>query len=370
MQLKQEILINVDEAQEEYIPIFKKSVPGSESPDPIYAFEQLLKNKPIGSWLIRESRAEGMISLTRKLTNGSISHTRFAFVDGTWVVVGNNKLKKHKEREDVINYNCFDVSTVRSKLDLLFEVIHQVHPLLDEKMIKPSFVQATEQAGYYIGSLGYQLSKVRSNDQVIYAELLNSLEQVQTVMKNLRSALNEHKTLLLDQLSLLEPIKLEVSRAQLSKILRETNKPFKHSEFARKIKDLFEEWLDVNKLTADLLCPISQSLFAEPYYVVESGMVFDVDSLFPADKCLSTCPLTRKPIEFHPVHFSGYRKKLYECLEQFFDLLELYQEKQQLANQQQGSGNHLSPSFFMAKPIDEKEDAMANQVDRSNCFSG
>ncbi len=59
--------------------IFKNEVGSESSSGYLASFEYLLKNKPDNTWLIRESRLPGRISVTYKKKD-HIIHQRYAFV--------------------------------------------------------------------------------------------------------------------------------------------------------------------------------------------------------------------------------------------------------------------------------------------------
>ncbi|WP_133135198.1 hypothetical protein [Legionella rowbothamii] len=364
MQEKQDATSTKNEEQSDLVPIFKMELPNYPHLPIIEGFDEFFKTKVPGSWLIRESRTEGMISVTLKRDEGKIAHTRFAFIEDKWVLVNNTMRDKHIDGSSIITYEHVDRVSVKSKFELLLEAINDFSnkstnkfTLKSDKMIKPVWEQATKQQAYYIDSVSYVTTKQRTTDQAIYANLLQSLEKVNGVIRDCMANLNANKAVTKDMKGL-DSIKLFYNRITLSNILRRVSKPFKSDNHAQKLKDLFDDWLAANALTFDLLCPVLLTLFEEPYYVVETGMVYDAAALFSNGTLLSTCPLTRTKIEDNPVHFDGYRRKLYSTLELFFDLIKLYQAKMVLDKEKKEELSAL-PSLSLFAPSSFNDDASA-----------
>ncbi len=361
MELKYESPPITEQKPNDFVPIFRTELPNYSHLSAIEGFHAFFENKLPGSWLIRESRVPGMISVTFKKEDGKVAHTRFAFDGNKWIKVSDSMRNKHMEGSSILNYQFFDRANVKSKLELLFEAIYaptSSFVFISEKMIEPVEEQVTRQKAYYIDVAGYVPVKQRTNEHVIYANLLQSLEKVQGAIKGCIYVLNAGQELINTEMGSLDTIQTSYSRTQLSHMLRNVSKPFQSNVKAQELKDLLESWLDANKLTFDLLCPVLHTLFEEPYYVVETGMVYDAAALFHDGKCLKACPLTRTEIENNPVHFEGYRRKLYETLELFFDLIQLHQAKLNLAQEKKEVSSNLS-LFSIFTPADSGEASSA-----------
>lgn len=310
-----------DEVSEMVIPVFAKQFPGSIEEDPLLAFIKLVQTKPDGYWLMRESRVEGMISITFKL-NGKVGHDRFVFKNERWREVNDGQ-----KITAIGAYESFNKDTAnKSVIDSLLDAIYATRPLEYEKLIIPAEAFASSNMGYLQASPYVLVTRRDGKEQKIYADLLGSLAEITNLInENIRILDNEENrsTPISLDMELLKTVVLP-SRKKLNEDLC-LKKTFLLVNSASFLKDLFTKWLENNQLGEDLFCPVGADLFVEPYYVVESGQVFDVSSLFPQGKCLLTCPVTRMPIMLHPVHFEGYRRKLGECLILFFDFIELYQ---------------------------------------------
>lgn len=309
--------------KQELIPVFQRELPGVNVANPIDAFKNLLANKPDGYWLIRESRVDGMISVTFKI-NKDIKHGRFVFANDHWTMVGNNDLNNYIE--GVLPFEALTRDTVGTKINLLFDAIFSSLPLVFEKMVIPSEAQATHNLDYVMISPYILMEERDGKEKKIYANLLGSLNHLEGIMTNLEDSLDKEQQINEINMDTLSEIKLPVKELLMEQLKQA--QPFKTEGYAKQIKELFANWLTANALTLDLYCPVSLDLYEEPYYVVESGHVFDASSLFPnGNDCLNACPLTREVIESHPVHFAGYRRELNERLLQFFDIIQLHQQK-------------------------------------------
>lgn len=333
MQEKQDAASTKNQEQSDFVPIFKMELPNYLHLTVIDGYHEFFRTKVPGSWLIRESRVDGMISVTFKRDDGKVGHTRFAFVGDKWAPVNDDMRDKHIDGSSIIHYEHVNRVSVKSKFELLLEAIDEASKKFkgkfifsSDKMIKPVSEQATNQQAYYIDAPTYVTAKRRTDDQVIYAKLLQSLEKVNGTIRDCMADLNENKALTINMEGL-DSIKISYEATDLSNMLRRVSKPFQSDEKAQKLKDLLEGWLEANALILDLLCPVLRTLFEEPYYVFETGMVYDAAALYPNGKLLNACPLTRTKIEDNPVHFEGYRRKLYDTLELFFNLIQLYQAK-------------------------------------------
>ncbi|EHL28955.1 RING finger protein [Legionella drancourtii] len=306
---------------ERVIPVFAKQLPGSTEEDPLLAFIKLVKTKPDGYWLMRESRVEGMISTTFKL-NGEVCHDRFVFKNQQWRVVNDEQKIPAVGAYEPLNKDTVNISVI----DSLLAAIYATRPHLEyKKLIIPAAASASRNMSYLQESPYVLVTQRDGREQKIYADLLGSLTGITNLINENILILKNGSTHIALDMELLKSIELP-SRNKLNEDLC-LKKTFLLANSASFLKDLFTEWLETNRLGEDLFCPVGADLFVEPYYVVESGQVFDVSSLFHQGKCLLTCPVTRMPIMLHPVHFEGYRRKLSECLILFFDFIELYQEK-------------------------------------------
>lgn len=354
MQSKQE---TITEMSDEAIPIFTQYPHRYNCyTDTLEGFNEFFANKPVGYWLIRESRINGMITLMHKLDNNKVMNSRYAFVNGQWQWMGIKTGDKP--------YDKIYVHSIKSKFQLLLETLYARHPLDAKKMIRPAVGERTSNTQYY-SSNGPQYvnnSPNQEKEKPVYANPIQALERIKTIMTLLGATLAESGTDTNNlKMTLLFDIKMTLTKEQLTQILRETVQPFKNNKNAEEIKNLFEQWLEANGLTDDLLCPVSYSLFSEPYLIGESGMIYDADSLFVGGKCLATCPKTRLPIELHPTHFEGYRGILYTCLEQFFDLIMMYQEQMKLdlsrvSDSSLAMSSATRSTFFSSKPSSSNDD--------------
>ncbi|USQ12725.1 hypothetical protein J2N86_08370 [Legionella lytica] len=369
MQAKQEATSNVNQEQSDLVPIFKMKLPNYSHLDAIDGYHQFFSTKVAGSWLIRESRVQGMISLTFKRENSEIAHTRFAFLGDKWGIVDNKMRDKHLDGSSTINYEHVDKESAKSKFELLLEAIHKFSEtsksklvFKDDRMIIPIPEQATPMQAYYVDCVSYVLTKQRTKDEVIYANLLQSLDKVKEVIRGCIDTLNADAELKERAMDCLDKIQLSYKKSDLSHMLRNISKPFQSSSDAQAFKELLDTWLEANALTFDLMCPVLHALFEEPYYVVETGMVYDAAALFYNGTCLDNCPLTQVKIQYNPVHLDGYRRALYETLELFFDLVELYQEKTSLLKEKQEDLSNLSLLSIFAPPLSE----VANKSSEDN----
>ena len=367
MQTESEIKNQLALDKIQLVTVFKQTLPYDTSPDPLEAFTGLFKNKPDGYWLVRESRVKGMISITFKL-NQVITHRRFAFVEDHWNEVGGEQVKDYQE--GVWPYLELTQGTVKTKIDLLLETVFKNYALNLEQLILPKESQASKDNDYScICPYEPLMNRINQNEK-IYANLIESLKKIEQIMIDVKDSLNEDRDIKMD-LDMLKEIVLSSKEDLISQL--QLPRPFQNFPNAKQFKDVFANWLSDNNLMFDLFCPIQMDLFEEPYYILESGHVFDSSALFAnAGNCLQTCPLTRVDIKAHPIHFDGYRRELNERLIQFFDLIQLYQEKISLNKEQkcsvlpQASNLQFFPIPIFPRPSAEPGSSLSQDDDSAS----
>ncbi|MFJ1267585.1 hypothetical protein ACD661_03320 [Legionella lytica] len=346
MQAKQEATSSTNQEQGDFVPIFMMKLPSYPELEPINGYEQFFRGKVVGSWLIRESRVPGMISVTFKKEIAKTSHLRFAFINDKWVIVNDNMRDNHTGGASTLNYEPLDRRTVKSKYNLLLEAINSTKLVFDaDHMIIPAAEEATRQRAYYVDVPSYVVAKQRGKE-ALFVNLLNSLDEVKGKIKVCIETLGTEGALKDKKMDCLGNTQLTYNKLELSHTLRNVSKPFKSNKDALEFKELFDTWLEENSFTFDLMCPVLRTLFVEPYYVVETGMVYDAGALFYEDARmrltrLEKCPLTQTKITYNPAHLDGYRTALYETLELFYDLVRLYQIKTGLIKEQQDDFSNL-----------------------------
>lgn len=301
------------------IPVFKRVLAGSSVYlDPLDAFEELLRYKPNGTWLIRESRVEGMITISFKLED-VLRHKRFVYLEHQWTIVG------HKQLQDVKEFTAHSKDTLDGTImETLLAAIYESTALEYANIMLPSETQASSNCSYLHVSPYIMESHVSSPVKKIYVDPVNALNDVHNVILKIKQLIvnKDITTLLQLEMNVCSSMKLPHLEDLMGVLMRP--KPYEGETSAKLFKDDFAQWLTDNDLTDNLFCPVELDLFDTPY-VIESGRVINGSALFPKNKCLDCCPITRIPITKYPAHFEGYRRKLGETLLLFYDLVGLYQ---------------------------------------------
>jgi hypothetical protein len=329
------------------------------------AFESLLGRKPDTFWFARESRVEGMITVTYKL-EGEVKHARFAFEDGQWKSVNNVDLAAYLTAHNFSK--VFSDDSIKDKCDQLLEKINELLPQLGSNLLIPREEHSTTNKYF----AGYDYTPI-TTDQVIsqgkifktFANPTNELDVVnlrlKTILDTLKNATSPIAALKemegLTGIDILEK-KTPLSKDQLSTQLK-GEKPFKEGKYANELeqlKSLLEEWLTENKLDKMLICPVTHELFTKPYYVQESGQVYDYDGLFYENKCLELCPLTRMAIKEPPSEYPFYHRELVKCLNRFLNSMELYHSIKAALEEEKKITSHLDypGTFFLLSNEDNK----------------
>ncbi|KTD20948.1 Uncharacterised protein [Legionella lansingensis] len=307
--------------------IFKKQISNRDTP--LQDFIELLNTKPNGYWLLRESRVTGMISVSYK-EKEQVKHTRFAFVGDHWEDVPGKDIETFLANA---SYEQLMRSNIADRCDDLLDKIFSLLPLTVDNIIVPTNSEASEEAAYlgYTSTHQPYAAPIEEEPKVIYNNPVDALQKVELILQQLISILKESdpakKENINPSLAHLRKINTELTitpkdlMIQLSHAKAFAKGP--HAEATAKLRDCFEEWLERCNLRDNLFCPVTQGLFEEPYYIVETGHVYDAAGIFDKGVLLSKCPLTQVPIERYPVHLNGYRRKLSHCLLQFFEALQL-----------------------------------------------
>ena len=264
--------------------------------EPLDTCKGILKNKPQGYWLIRESRKDGMISVSLKKKRG-IHHTRFAVVLDQWIVVPHKNL-------DLINnahsFNRLTKNTIGKKFKQLITLLVNSGYFIPS-LILPGINQSTTSQAY----LSYCVAVDNTlcfNSPMLALKAIKELLKQQSINFGHASALNYTG--------------LEKMTPNLS---------------SEEQKDLFTAWLEQNKLDMDLYCPISLELYTQPYVLEESGFVIDKSSLFDEQgkKKIEKCPFTSALIQRPPYRMAGYIDLLQKCLDLFSKLANLYNKQRE-----------------------------------------
>ncbi|QLZ67775.1 hypothetical protein FOLKNPGA_00548 [Legionella sp. PC1000] len=351
------------------ILIFKRQItPDAENI--LLSFENMLRNKPDGYWLIRESRQFGMISVTYKQA-GKINHARFAFVGENWKEVGGDDLVNYSRPD---SYQRIMRENIKEKCEELLKQIFTTIGLEKTNILIPTAKQASTAPEYSGYCDIYQVYvKVGSGREVVYGNPLEALNNVELILNTIladlkgpRAEENESNS----ALAFLKEYNLpNITPEELTQHFRQP-KPFKsgdHLQEVIQLKDQFAEWLEKCGLRDNLFCPVTQELFLEPYYLTETGQVYDADGIFHHDKLLDKCPLTQTPIDEYPTHCKGYRSKLKLCLFKFLEAVQLVQDPEQQQQIEQASkeeqealseraiagttrNSNFSPAFFTSTP--------------------
>lgn len=349
--------------------IFKRQITPYDE-DILPTFENMLRNKPEGYWLIRESRQFGMISVTYK-TAEQINHVRFAFVGENWKEVGGDELVNYSRPG---SYQRLMKENIKEKCEELLKQIFTTLGLEKTNILIPTAKQASttpEYSGYCDFRQLYV--KVGAGREVLYGNPVEALNKVELILNSILAGLKDPEA---DEnepdnaLTFLKEYSLpNITPAELIQHFRQP-KPFKNGDHLQEViqlKDQFAEWLEKCNLRDNLFCPVTQELFLEPYYLTETGQVYDADGIFHNDKLLNKCPLTQTPIVEYPTHCKGYRSKLELCLFKFMDAVQLVQNPEQQQQIERASkevrevpseraiarttrNSNFSPAFFTSTP--------------------
>ncbi|KTC93200.1 SH2 domain-containing protein [Legionella cincinnatiensis] len=315
------------------ILIFKRQItPIADAENILLTFENMLGNKPEGYWLIRESRKLGMISVTYK-KGGQIKHVRFAFVGENWKEVTGDELDNYSRPD---SYQQLMKENIKEKCDELLKQIFTILKLEKTNILIPTAKQASttpEYSGYC--DIHQVYMKVGAGRAFLYGNPLEALNNVELILNSILAGLKDPKA---DEnepnnaLDFLKEYSLpNITSEELIQHFRQP-KPFKngdHLQEVTQLKEQFAEWLEKCNLRDNLFCPVTQELFLEPYYLTETGQVYDADGIFHNDRLLNKCPLTQTPIVEYPTHCKGYRSKLELCLFKFMEAMQLVQNPEQ-----------------------------------------
>jgi hypothetical protein len=303
--------------QDKVTPIFKRKLCESSTEDSLIEFEQLLANKPVGYWLIRESRKEGMLSITFKeakdtLPYTKISHTRFLFTNRKWHEV-NDESRVRTFLDDKTLFEPATHELNKKKIALLIRTIKRNYSLKYENILLPVEKHASLEPSYFYIAPYVLSSEQDSEEQKIDNNPCDALDNLMKIIIKVRDRVCGIQQTAKDttwnhiDLLYLSSIELPAKKELFDKL---ANKKFFAIEgIAKEYKDIFEKWIKINKLDEGLICPVSGSLFIEPYYVRESKQVYDGDTNGAS------------------IPIRGYRKKLEQCLLEFYELIEVYQER-------------------------------------------
>jgi hypothetical protein len=298
--------------------VFKRRLFDSDNSDYdiLTSFEDILRNKPDGYWLIRESRQIGMISISYK-KGEKIENLRFAFIRGKWTIVPGKMLTPEVLNE--LKYETLYQNNIAGKCE---ELIGRCTSLgfVKMKLVFPNPHQQSNCNSY--------------NNYIVSAEsdkrYVDPLECLKTVSITIDKAIANVNSLAIANNKALIEIKLPLSNKEL--------------------KNVFVEWLTVNNLIDDLQCPVSFDLFEVPY-VLDSGRVYEKSSLFNDDNTikLEKCPVTSKPIVSHPYHLEGYTSSLNKCLAKFVTLISESKKQGLLETKNESvSSSIINPGFVQA----------------------
>ena len=274
MKTKQEVDLMLREAPQMAGIIFKKALkPYHNNIEILQAFGKILETKPVGYWLIRESRQEGKITVSIKRI-GKIDHYRFAFKDGRWKVAPPSEVGEFEPLDrQMIGFQC------QQLINLLSEKNFDMN-----KLILPGFHEQSDNSSY----TAYQYKTI-GKSHIRYDDPIESLNFV----------INKIKA------SCIEGTELQ------------------ELEFAPDLtldnEALFVSWLERNKLTDGLIDPISFNLMKKAYIISESGRAFEYTTLFDEEGRLrlEQCPITRREIINRPYRVEEYTTKLAVCLDLF-----------------------------------------------------
>jgi hypothetical protein len=253
-------------------------------------FEEVIKRKPHGAWLIRESRQPGMVSITYNQT-GVVKHDRYAFVHGKWGSVSNSEISDIAKKCEYMSR-----TNIANSCQSLLEVIFADRGWLKmDKLVFPLKDQYSLQNEY-----GSYVIAVEENAKVYN----NPVEALKDIDKKIDALLKKSNT--------------EIAQMDLSFLkTHSTSSPRIEIERSDQLEERFCAWLISENLEKDVFSPISLELFKNPHVLADSGIVLDGDELFHNAKLLETCPITRTRIEKNPYRIEGWNRQLEECLQKF-----------------------------------------------------
>ncbi|MGQ3892755.1 SH2 domain-containing protein [Legionella sp. CNM-4043-24] len=260
--------------------IFRRSLLPDRSNREILAdFENLLRDRENGAWLVRESRSLGNLSLSYR-KNDTIRHYRFALVDGVWT--GSDSVSAGQ------SVKCVDLSNLGEQGQKLIKLIIG-YGFSRRRMVLPNDLQCTQEPDYMRAS--YSSAKIlsrRYDDPVVAVK--EALERLKVIDCN------------------------EESIVQTAGSLK---KPL-DSKAGEEVDEAFAQWLRNNELDTGLICSVSLSLIREPLVLHESGRSFDASSM---PMIGARCPITRAPITQPPYTLPEYEPLLATCLDIFIRLV-------------------------------------------------
>jgi hypothetical protein len=251
-------------------------------------FENLIKNKPNGTWLIRESRQIGLFSITYK-NWGEVWHTRYAFIDGKYREVADKELKKIANK--FINMS---ITNIANGCEALLRTIFATNPILTlDHLLLPSKTQVTEVSQY-------QRYVVVQKKVKIYNDPVKALRKIGRQID-----------------VLLKKSDAEIAMMDLSFLKVYPGSPTTEVEHREQLKERFCAWLTSAHLETAVFSPISLEIFKAPYVLQESGRVFDYHEIYHDGKLLISCPITRIPIKKTPCPIKDWNEQLDKCLQKF-----------------------------------------------------
>ncbi|MCE3046074.1 hypothetical protein [Legionella sp. 16cNR16C] len=337
------------------VSVFKKALPNSRG-NVLNEFVSFLEYRRSGTWLLRESRTPGMITLSFVILNQPVKHQRYAYCNNEWVIVTSELIEQTKcdpsfkpHYKETLEKKETEDGQEKTMLSSLLDKIFTKFPeIVKDRLLLPTEEQASSNSNYI-----HQSPYINWHEKAIpspkkYVEPLKGLDKAMSVLRMATGSINYwDKT----KPSLFQRYQ-ELTLPDLKLFKNALNQPFPYeSGIAKDMKDLFSTWLQINRLEEDLFCPVEQELFSEPY-VLESGYIFNSSVLYHNGKHLEKCPITRKEIEQNPSRLKGYRSKLAEALLMFYDGIAAYQKSQSTFLP------HQSPSENEQKglpEVDEKE---------------
>lgn len=263
----------------------------SDSTAILKEFEALLGNKPVGTFLLRESRQEGRITLSCKQSfitkeqtiQQQIRHYRFVFSGTEWQICSDSKepIETTSVNKDSIGDKCQQLLSIIEKKRIMINSV--LTPIKMHQILLPNSHQHTLYAGYS-NYTAVSATTQRFNDP------LKALTKVKTLLKNELSGLN------------LEAATHEQAQSEAN-------------------RTAFMHWLEEKKpnLADTLSCPISTNLLRNPRVI--DGHAYERSTIYEGDSLVFThSPLTRNRIETTPYAISGYTHLLNKCLALFCTL--------------------------------------------------
>ncbi|CDZ77379.1 hypothetical protein BN59_01662 [Legionella massiliensis] len=231
-------------------------------------YSRLIRQKNVGSFLIRESRVPGCLSLTihskvekQGVQVSEASHYRFYFANGKW--------NTHSPDTPLPDYTPLNLQTIGRRAQQFLVLLDSLG-FSHDRMILATTQQASSIPAYS--------SYVRLTPPPLPVQIINS--PVEGMVKVL-SAVNELR-----------------ENPQGNTLFKVVLEKYQSNLDDEGIAELFEEWLahtpaEGQVTLLDLVqCPINLSLMTEPY-VLSSGHVVNSD-IAPM---LTFCPMTKQPLD-------------------------------------------------------------------------